>query len=278
VGHRGVRRRIIVATVIVATLVLGALLVRHLFLNDSSTALDAKEALDRFRDQTTVVAVDATRPAAAASSTSVSRVATTAQPGVYRYTTAGVEQIDVLGGTQHDYPAETTITVTPSGCGVQLRWDLLRERYEEFHLCGTTDGIVLQPTGAFYHEFFQHGMREEMRCDRPVGVVPFEEGEGPGQQLACTLDDRAWAPVWKVMERTIVHVADVDVKAVHVQMTIDDNDEYWEHTVSDWWFDEHGLPVKMTTLKESKSSSDLVGDVVYTERYSVELASFTPLQ
>ena len=274
-GRRGVRRRIIVATVIVAALVLGALLVRHLFLNDTTSGVDTNEALERFHDQTTVAT---SSPAAAASSTSVAVAATTPQPGVYRYVTAGVEHIDVLGGTQHDYPAETTITVTPSGCGVQLRWDLLHERYEEYHLCGTADGIVLQPTGAFYHEFFQHGMREEMRCDRPVVLVPTAAREGPGQELACLLDDRPWAPTWKVMERTTVHVAGDDVEAVHVQMTVNNNTEYFEHTVSDWWFDAHGLPVKMTTLKESKSSSDLVGDVVYTERYSVELASFTPLQ
>lgn len=260
-------------------LVAGGLLARQLFLNDTARSIDANEALDRFRDQTTEATdATATSVAAEAPDTTLSPAVATAEPGVYRYITTGNERIDVLGGAQHDFPAETTITVTHSGCGVQLRWDLLRERYEEYHLCGTPDGIELQPDGAYYHEFFQHGMREEMRCDRAVLVVPTVAGDGPGQQLACTLNDRAWAPVWKVMERTIVHVAGADVEATHVRMSVDDNDEYFEHAVADWWFDEHGLPVKMTSLKQSKSNSDLIGDVVYTETYSVELASFTPLQ
>ncbi len=274
-GRRGVRRRIIVATAVVVALAVIGLVVRQVWLNDTARVVDADEAVQRFRDQTTL---PATTEPVISSSTTVAPSFTTAEPGVYRYTTVGEEHIDVLGGAQHDYPAETTITVTPSGCGVQFRWDLLRERYEEYHLCATPQGIELAPLGAYYHEFFQHGMREEMTCDRAVLLITAEPAAGAGQQLACMLNDRPWAPTWKVMERTILHVAGTDVEATHVRMSVEDADQYWEHAVADWWFDDHGLPVKMTSHKESKSSSDLIGDVVYSETYTVELASFTPLQ
>jgi hypothetical protein len=96
--------------------------------------------------------------------------------------------------------------------------------------------------------------------------------------MQCTLSGKPWAPQWQVLDRTVLHVAGVDVVATHVRMTVTDDDEYWEHTVTDWWFDAHGLPLRMTSTKESKSSSGLVGDVVYQETFTAELESFTPLR
>ena len=61
-------------------------------------------------------------------------------------------------------------------------------------------------------------------------------------------------------------------------LRIADEDQYWERTVVEWWLDEHGLPVRMTTTKESKSPSDLVGDVIYTEQYTADLVSLDPLR
>jgi hypothetical protein len=65
---------------------------------------------------------------------------------------------------------------------------------------------------------------------------------------------------------------------MHVRETIEDTSAYWEHTLVDWWLDDHGLPIRMTSTKSSKSNSGLVGDVVYTEHYTVTLQSLTPMR
>lgn len=273
VGKSRVRRRAIVATVVLGALVVTGFVVRRMWLTDTARTVDADEAVERFRDHSSTTVSQAEAP-----TTTQPPLFATPEPGVYRYTTDGVEGIDVLGGAEHRYPAETTITVTPDGCGVLLRWDLLKERYEEWRLCATAHGIAQQRTGAFYHEFFQHGSREEMRCDRGVLVVPADRMPGDVVPLVCLLNDRPWLPEWQVLERGVRTVEGVDVQVTHVRMTVTDDDEYWEHVVADWWLDDRGLPIEMTATKESKSNSGLVGDVVYHETYTVTLASLTPLR
>ena len=266
----------IVATVILGALIGGAVVVSRVLLNDTARMVDADEAVERFRAQTTVAPT--TAPAAASTTTAAVALATTPAPGVYRYATVGIETIDSLGGTEHAYPAETTLTVTPDGCGVLLRWDLLKERYEEFRLCATLEGIELQPTSAAYHEFFGVGQRQEIVCDREVLVVPSDGATREVVPLVCTIDQQLWLPEWEVVGSELLTVAGSPVDTTHVRMHIADEDQYWERTVVEWWLDEHGLPVRMTTTKESKSPSDLVGDVIYTEQYTADLVSLDPLR
>jgi hypothetical protein len=261
---------------VLGALAVSAVVVRHVWLNDSARVVDSDEAVERFRSQSTLAAPETS--AAVMSAAPEVPTAAVAEPGVYRYTTDGSEQIDVLGGAVHPYPSETTITVSADGCGVLLRWDLLVERREEWRLCAASDGIVLQTTGAFYHEFFAHGSLEEMRCNQSVLVVPLDGAHRQPVTQRCTLNDREWRPVWEVIGRDTRTVEGQNLQVTHVRMTVQDDDEYWEHVVADYWLDEHGLPVSMTAVKQSKSSSGLVGDVVYDEHYVVDLASTTPLR
>ena len=41
---------------------------------------------------------------------------------------AGIEEVDVLVGARHDYPASTTITYSRAGCGSEERWQPLEGR------------------------------------------------------------------------------------------------------------------------------------------------------
>lgn len=183
--------------------------------------------------------------------TTVAPLPVVPSPGVYRYVTAGYESVDVLGGARHDYPAETTITVVPDGCGVLLRWDALAERRDEWRLFATADGIVLQPDGLQFHEFFG------------------------------SADDEAWAPLWEVLDTSEQVVDGAAVEVAHVRMTVaSDNGAgggLGEHTVIDWHLDATGLPVSACGTKDSVSSSP-IGDVDYHETFTLQLASLTPLR
>lgn len=196
-------------------------------------------------------------------------------PGVYRYATEGFEQIDALGGARHDYPAETTITVTPAGCGVRVRWDVLRERRDEWAICGTPDGVELQPDGLQYHEFFQQPDEETVTCSSTVLMVPAEPAATPTTEQNCRLGDDPWNPSWAVLERGTRSVDGTEVAITHVRMTVSDDDAHWEHTTIDWFLASDGLPVAVTGVKESSSPSP-IGDVMYTEQFHLELVSLAP--
>jgi hypothetical protein len=272
--------------------VLAAVVVRSVFLRDSARAVPTEEVIDVFRASTsTSEAAESTTEATATTtatttsivaSTSTSAAAATAPPlveqGIYRYNTTGGENIDALDGATHDYPPETTITAVAGGCGVRLRWDALRERRDEWALCSTPDGIELQPDGVQYHEFFGQPDDEAVSCDRAVLVVPVAAANPGGvQSPSCTLADDPWLPSWEVLERTARSIAGTEIEVQHVRMTVDDNDEYWEHTVVDWYLAATGLPVEVVCTKESKSPSP-IGAVTYREQYNLQLVSTTPLR
>ena len=202
------------------------------------------------------------------------------EAGVYVYRTTGFETIDAFSGVTHDYPAETSITVVADGCGVLLRWDALAERREEWRLCSTPVGIELQPVALQYHEFFGQQTPETVTCDVPVLLVPTVDGQaGAFDPVAqtCTLDTDPWSPVWEVLETDTRTVDGATVDVRHVRMTIDDNDQYFEHYVADWYLAPSGLPVQLVVLKQSKSPS-VAGDVVYDEQVLLDLVDLDPLR
>ena len=268
------RRRItVIVTVSLVLAAAAAIGVKEIWLTDRSNAVDANDVLEKYRESTST-----TSGASEPSSTEGVTLVKLPSYGVYRVTTAGAESVDVLGGATHQYPAETTLTVTPDGCGVRLRWDLLKERYEEWVLCGTPEGVQLQPEFVFYHEFFGTGEKEDVRCDVPVLVVPADGQPRPPEPLACAKRGETWRPVWEVLGTEQRPFEGKEIRVTHVRMTITDEDDYFERVQQDWWLDDTGLPIDMVATKNSKSPTDLVGDVVYSEQFSVSLASATPMQ
>ena len=245
---------------------------------DSARSVDAEEALDRFRDENSVPASTAPAATSPVESTLPTIAVATPEAGVYRYATEGTESVDLLGGATHTYPAETLLTVVDRGCGALLRWDVLKERFDEWNICATPDGITWQPTDmAWYHEFFGNGRRELTECDRAALVVPADFMPRAPQALDCTCDGRPWPAVWEVIGSETRVVDGVEVPVMHVRLSINREGELYERAVSDWWFAPSGLPVAMTSTKESRADSGVIGAVTYTETYSAELVSLSPL-
>jgi hypothetical protein len=272
-SHPATRRRSIIVPAVIATLLVAGFLVRAIWLTDSAEAVNPNDAVHRYRAHTSLAegsVTTSTQPPVAALALP--------EPGVYRYATTGKEWINAMGGADHNYPAETALTVTPDGCGVSLRWDLLKERHEMWRLCVTADGIELQPTGETYHEFFKTGRVEAVTCDRAVLLVPRDTAPRAAVPQACTLNTRPWAPAWQVIGEDTATAGGTTVPVTHVIMRVTNDSHYDEHTTVEWWLDAHGLPVKMSTTKESLSDSGIVGDVRYHETYRAELQSLTPMR
>lgn len=274
------RRRVKVAAVVVIVLLVGAVVVKKTLLNDTVHQLSTDEALRRFREQagSTTSAAGGGDHAGSTSSTSIPAVLQALPtPGVYLYSTAGLESIDAVGGSTHRYPEQTTITVVHDGCGVSLRWDALKERREQWMLCLEDDGIALAPEGQAFHEFFGQTRTEDLTCDRSVVVLPADGAARPPVALSCLLGENTWLPSWEVLERSRLTVGATVVPVQHVRMTISDNDHYYEHYTMDWYLDERGLPIQVRVQKESLSDT-AYGDVLYTEVYGLDLLSLSPLR
>ena len=153
----------------------------------------------------------------------------------------------------------------------------LRERRDEWGLCSTPDGIELSPLGVQYHEFYNQPDEEAVSCDRSVVLIPSVTSAPAGpQQLSCTLADDPWLPRWEILERTTRSVEGTTIDVQHVRMTVDDSDEYYEHTVVDWYLAPTGLPMEMSSTKRLHTSP--IGGVVYHEQCDLQLISTAPLR
>ena len=260
-------------------LIVAYVIVRSFVLNDQVHPLTTGEALDRYREHSTTTTAAPGLPTTSSTEPVVVPMhLTLPATGVYLYGTQGGESIDAVGGSAHRYPDETTITVTVQGCGVELQWDVLKERHERWVLCLGEEGVYVRPDGGqSFHEFFGQTQTEDITCDHPVLLVPADGAPRPQDALTCLLGSASWNPSWEVLERTTVQAAGVAIAVQHVRMTVDDNDQYFERITLDWYLDEHGLPVKMQQSKDSLSDTSF-GDVRYTERYVAVLESLAPLR
>ena len=271
------RRRWKIGIGVLVVLIVAVVVVKQTLLNDDVHRVSTEDALEDFRENATpTTGATAGEHAGVPASTAAELVAELPNPGVYLYRTTGFESIDAVGGSRHDYPEQTTITVVRQGCGVMLTWDVLQERSDMWNLCVEDEGIALTTEGLAFHQFFGQSRTEPLTCDRTVVLVPDDGEPRPPVQLSCLLGENQWAPAWEVLGYDRLTVGTEIVPVRHVRMTVADDDEYWEHVVVDWYLDENGLPVKVQAVKQSLSDT-AYGDVEYDEVYTIELLSRTPL-
>ena len=114
------------------------------------------------------------------------------------------------------------------------------------------------------------------RRNHPALIVP---QPAPGATplvptpMTCTRRDGAWNHQWQVLGTESQQVAGETVLTVHSRLSIE---IATETTVIDWWMTPSGLPVLMTSSKES-SSETVAGTIVYHETYTAELVSLEPM-
>jgi hypothetical protein len=213
-------------------------------------------------------AVDAFRGGQPTASAPPADVASGPAPGVYVYATSGSE--GVSAGVTHTYPAETTLTVVPAGCGLQLRWDALDERWMQWQLCSSAEGWRLQSI-VDLHKFLHVADRQELACEADALL------RAPGS-FTCSDEDTEQA--WEVtpVGTETQQVGTETVEAQHVRATSrNTGPSRNEGTVDLWLHPETGLPVRVVV--RNRGASEVLGaTVTYEEDATFELTSLTSQQ
>jgi hypothetical protein len=194
--------------------------------------------------------------------------------GVYVYATTGGDDVDVLGGSRHTYPAETTITVSHGGCGFVERWDALAERWDERESCQTPQGDMLRRTTS-YHEFFGHGDERTLVCDGftyPAAVQP-----GSSWTMRCASENTTAVITLTAVGFEDVDVAGTAVRCVHVRAEEKIGGEQDGTGVRDvWGSEEFGIEVRERSTLTSYSNQPVFGRTRYHESYEIRLNSLEP--
>ena len=277
------RRWLIAAGVALVVIAAGGLIAWRLLFNDSTRALGVDEALERYRASTSVASTTTTEavteaPTSTAPTASTLPPTSLPTPGVYVYATVGQESVDALTGALHTYPAETTITVVPGGCGVRLRWAPLVERYEEWDLCQAPDGGLATTGYTSVHTFFGQNQIEHYTCPPGTVYLPHPGPPGTTWTTPCRLDDIEDTTVWTVVGMEPIAVGPTVVPAVHVHgadVSTDPDGSTSRTTIDLWLRSSDGLTLQRSETGASVNKT-IVGDVHYQEHIELRLLDLQP--
>lgn len=175
------------------------------------------------------------------------------KPRAYAYDTSGFEEIGILGGARHVYPATTGMTIRRSSCGHWLVWRPLRDRSTAYELCGGRLRSIRE-----VHEFF--GQRD-LRTYRCTASSSLRRG------WRCTFEDTT-----EVARGRVLGAERIDgVDTVHVHLTTRITGGTEGTGTRDFWLRRSdGFPVRLAATNENSTGS-AVGPVHYRESYELEL-------
>lgn len=248
---------VVVAAAVVAAAALtgGGVAVWRFGLSDASEPASVDEAVGRFRG---VAGVED------------SRIPT----GVYEYATNGFEFVSALGGRRHRYPARSTITVTTTGCGVALRWEVLAARTNELAVCTAGDELRLS-SWSERHEFFGRADRTDWRCAE-AAWLPAERRPGATSAVRCRSADAALDGTTTVLGAETVAVGPRRVRALRLRVDARESGGSRGRLVQEHWLAaDTGLPLRVVYRVRTANPSP-IGDVTFEERYELELVSLDP--
>ncbi|HEY1355077.1 MAG TPA: hypothetical protein VGF09_02065 [Solirubrobacterales bacterium] len=202
------------------------------------------------------------------------------EPGVYRYRTSGSESADTgLISATHDYDGISTITISPKGCGVVERWEVLGGRWSEFTSCPTKGGDFFELTGLVeYHEFFGENRRSTYTCTGDPASKRSARQVGKTFQGRCESDEGDTATSSTLVDAIEkIDVGGQPFDAVHTSSQVK-----LEGHVSgtakreDWRRRSDGLLLKRVSSSDAHMSGTIDAD--YHESYSIHLLSVIPRQ
>lgn len=269
-GGRGRRRLLWGVAAVVVVLAVGVG-IAYVVLRDPAKPVTVDEARERFRDGGEATAAgDGDAPPA----------------GVYVYATSGYEQVDALTGSRHDYPEETTVTLSPTddGC-LRQRWEPLQQRWDEDVLCPADGGAWERPESTLFHSFFNQDETRAYECTGDPYVPPPDAEPGttfswtcdsPGSEHSGNSHEDGTGEVVGVEQ---VEVEGVERDALHVR---------YETTVSgdstgagelDVWYALDRWPLVLRQVREGGNASEtMIGTVNYDESYELVLTAWDPLR
>ncbi len=195
--------------------------------------------------------------------------------GVYRYDTSGSEQVDVLGGARHDYPATTSITYSRAGCGSEERWQPLEGRVGVTRQCDGAEGSEVRETYQ-EREFFGQSQSKTFRCDPGVLVRPRKPRPGATWTGRCRSEDSTVDLTTRLVGTERLDVGGTSVEVLHLQITgVLTGATRGRSDREVWLRKTDGLLVQATG--DTDTDADTSGGTVrYQEEYRLRLQSLTP--
>lgn len=271
--------------VVLAGTVAGVLIWLH---SDQARPIAVEDVVAEFRaasaTSTTVSPNTSSAATSSPSSTSPSTSAPAKLPvGVYVYDTVGDEGVDALGGSDHVYPATTTVTVTrnPDGC-VTVRWDALEQRWDESTHCPHRDGWTWR-SRTVYHSFFQQHDERAFECTPGSLHLPADLTSTQPFVASCASagTSESGASTEEITGRVVgfeqVGVGGRPIETVHVHYEVAIGGESTGSASIDRWYAVEPALLMVREVRAGGTSTETpIGTVHYEESYELTLQRLEP--
>jgi hypothetical protein len=197
-------------------------------------------------------------------------------PGVYVFATSGWEEVSVLGGARHDYPSQSTLTLTKTGCGYDIEWAPLVQRSDLWSTCLQGKAISVSKY-VTHHEFF--GQTEDRSFDcQALFLRPPDETPGSVTNGTCVDGADHATTATTVVGPDVLTIAGQPVEAVHLQLEQDltgSTNGYRHNEV--WLRESDGMLLRMDAVTDADGASS-IGQTHYHEELHILLSDPNPQQ
>lgn len=205
----------------------------------------------------------------------VARGATPA-PGVYVYDTDGYEEVSALGGARHDYPDQSTMTVTTSDCGVLVHWAPLEQRFEDWDICYAGSAMLMR-TFTTHHEFF--GQTEERRYNcTSTYIRPPSDVAGTTANGACTGKTDNATTSATVVGAESVTIGGTPIDAIHIHIDQHVTGKVRGYERGDVWVRATDGALLVFQMVIDGDGDTVIGPTHFHEEINLKLADVTPRQ
>jgi hypothetical protein len=179
--------------------------------------------------------------------------------GVYVYATTGGERISI--GIKHHYPARTTLTVTSSDCGLDLRWDALAGRWSRWQMCHDSAGWrLVHYTDA--HKFSYMQDMKDYACSGYPSVV-------------CRASDGVLTSTVQMAGSESMTLDGASVRVSHLRIMQTATGKSVSNGTVDVWVLPSGLPAKLV-IRDHGYSVVLGSHIDYNESATLRLTTANP--
>lgn len=249
-------RRLVAGLIASGALLVVAVGVAVIVAHRAPAPVSVNHVLDRFRT------------ASPAPTTTASALPPAPAAGVYLYATTGSERVSV-GDVKHTYPKTTTLSVTRGGCGLDVRWDALAGRWQEWHLCPVAGAWQLK-TYVDAHKFLY--LQDIHRYTCSGGAWSFSETT----TVTCDTGTSRATSVTRRVGNEDVDIAGVRVQTTHLHIEQSSTGASTSSGTMDLWLlTPTGLPARAVT--DVTGAQRVLGQTVtYRETATYTLESLTP--
>ncbi len=197
--------------------------------------------------------------------------------GVYTYRTTGGEQISVAGA-HHDYPPESTATVTHvGGCHWRVEFDVIKEHTDILNLCSRTNELR-QSSQARWVSFFGKRDGQEFTFSPPALVSDATERPGARSQALGKGDERGDVQLVRTyVGREPISIDERTIMSVHIHLDGTAAGKASGKSVDDVWLDPAtGVALRWERSVDAIADAAFGAKVHYTENAKFILESLQP--